>query len=244
MAIQALTTNKAVHHLPNNILGIQYIQAIHKLNANITPHTIQRIDTNYYDGVKKDTIIQSATAIRECIATSKDYQQFVPDYVYQDLRNHTYIDIERFTPYFNYLFNVHRPSTMREFFSFEEGFENRLLKIEPVESVDQIIKEASTARYTQAKVRRSLMHLLLNVRKDFIDTFTPPYIRVLGMNKNGQSHLNRIKKDLEDANIPLITKIKKDRHLYLDIELNVTRLYDMIVKRDLLKHEFKPVIIK
>jgi len=244
MAITTLTKNPSIHNLPNNILGIQYIQAIKTLNASITPHAIKRVKTGYYDAINESTNIQSATAIRLLIKEASSFEDYVPDYVYKDLHHYPYIDIASFRDIFTYLLTMHHSKTMHRIFSFEEGFENRLLKVKNWTSVQSLIEQASTSRYTQAKVRRSLMHLLLNIEKTMIDSFTPPYIRVLGMNKAGQQHLNQIKKTLEDANIPLITKLKKDRHLYLDIEIKVTELYESVVQKNLLDKEFSPVIIK
>jgi hypothetical protein len=60
------------------------------------------------------------------------------------------------------------------------------------------------------------------------------------MNKEGQCYLNSIKKDLE---IPLITKIGKEKHPYLEQELRASKVYSLASDIDVFKEEFKPVII-
>lgn len=74
---------------PNNILGIEYIKAIHKLNSDIKPLTIQRKSAHYHDSelsspisrsryedntipINNTAAISSATAIRNAILS--DYK--------------------------------------------------------------------------------------------------------------------------------------------------------------------------
>jgi predicted nucleotidyltransferase len=73
---------------PNNILGIEYIQAIHRLHSDIKPYTIQRKSAHYHDNKLSDitnpgacegktinmnnsAAISSATAIRNAIINDK-----------------------------------------------------------------------------------------------------------------------------------------------------------------------------
>ena len=229
-----------IHEHPNNILGLQYIQAIHHLKSPIEALTIQRIESDYHDALKPNQIIQSASAIRQCIKNNTSITQYVPKYVNDSLNQTPYIDIESYIEIFQALLATHNAETLNAIFSFEEGFENRLLKVENFSSVATLVEQVKTPRYTHAKIHRSLMHMLLNIQKETLSTFDVPYIRVLGMNKKGQAYLNQVKKTLE---VPLITKIKQDRHPYLEIELNITKLYDLKVNKALFKKEFNPLII-
>ena len=60
------------------------------------------------------------------------------------------------------------------------------------------------------------------------------------MDNKGQTYLNSIKKDLQ---VPLITKLKRERHPYLDIELRITRIFDLAKNTRHYLQEFDPVII-
>lgn len=57
---------------PNNILGIEYLKALHTVGSSIRPHTIPRISSDY-NSVALQGAISSATAIR------KHLQDFRPD---------------------------------------------------------------------------------------------------------------------------------------------------------------------
>ena len=228
------------HAHPNNILGIQYIQAINDLNATIEPFAIKRIQSDYHDDLKPNQVIQSATAIRACIAQNKAYKHFVPNPVYETLKDYPCVDIEHYHDTIQALIATHSQKTLERIFSFDEGFENRVLKTEKTDSVKALVEQLKTPRYTHAKIYRSIMHMLLNIEKDLMTSKEVPYIRVLGMNSVGQNYLSSIKKDLT---IPLITKIKNDRHAYLNKELNISKLYDLCTNRNLFLREFEPVII-
>ena len=52
---------------PNNILGIEYLKALYRLNSKIKPYTIQRISSQYHD-VELQKEFSSATALRQTIS--------------------------------------------------------------------------------------------------------------------------------------------------------------------------------
>ncbi|MFU8787370.1 MAG: nucleotidyltransferase, partial [Candidatus Izemoplasmataceae bacterium] len=213
LALNELGHEALLKH-PNNILGLQYINGINALKAPIKAHAIRRIDSGYYDDILEGTTIQSATSIRKCLIEGVDIKNYVPSYVYEDLKSYKPFDLERFYPYIDYLTRVLTPEDLHNVFGFEEGLENRYLSIEKFESVEDYINQVISPRYTHAKIKRTLMHMLIQTKKDVLTDFNPPYIRILGMNTVGQNYVNKIKKDVS---IPLITKLKQTRHPYLDL---------------------------
>ncbi|MFH5881898.1 nucleotidyltransferase [Liberiplasma polymorphum] len=239
LALNELGHQALLKH-PNNILGLQYINAINALKAPIKAHAIRRIDSGYYDDILEGTTIQSATSIRKCLIEGVNIKNYVPSYVYEDLKSYKPFDLERFYPYIDYLTRVLTREDLHNVFGFEEGLENRYLSIEKFESVEDYINQVISPRYTHAKIKRTLMHMLIQTKKDVLTDFNPPYIRILGMNTVGQNYVNKIKKDVS---IPLITKLKQTRHPYLDLELRITTLIDIPLNKNLLKEEFKPVLI-
>jgi len=84
-----------------------------------------------------------------------------------------------------------------------------------------------------------LIHILLNTKKSDLITFDVPYVRVLGMNNKGRSHLSNIKKDIK---VPLITNLSNNIHPYLELDLLASRIYSLGYFSDLMKEELKPVI--
>ncbi len=225
---------------PNNILGIQYIKAIQKLKSPMKPHTIKRIETDYYDDVKENTHIQSATAIRNLHASRKDYTSFVPDYVYKSLKQTPHHLQNHWFPYMSYRLAHLKHPELHQVFGFTEGLEHLFLKHFQAKNYDDLIKKLTSARYTKSKIKRALMHMLIGTNKSDLTDFNPPYIRVLGMSKTGQNYLNQIKKDIET---PLITKIEREKHPYLKYELTITKIYDLVKQENNFEKEFNPVII-
>ena len=85
-----------------------------------------------------------------------------------------------------------------------------------------------------------LIHILCNFTKEDAKRFNDiKYIRILGINKKGRSYLNKIKKDI---NIPIISKIKRDKDEMLDFEIKTTEIYDIIYNENLVKKEYQKIV--
>ncbi len=238
LAVKELT-NSQIYDLPNNILGIHYINAVKKLKSNILVKTIKRIESNYYDDVIAGSKVQSATSIRKLLKDGVDINDFVPETVYKLLKDRKIVDFEMFTSQLRYIINSSTKEDLYSIFNISEGFENRILKVKEFESVEDLIKNLLTRRYPHSKIRRSLIHVLCNTKKKDLTSFEIPYLRILGMNKLGQEYLNLIKKDLT---IPLISKISNKNHIYLDIELKASNIYSLVSDIDVFNEELQPPI--
>ncbi|QMS85593.1 nucleotidyltransferase [Candidatus Xianfuyuplasma coldseepsis] len=239
MAMSAVHPNSD-YDKPNNILGIQYIIAGNELHSSITFHTIQRIKTGYFDHITEHTDIQSATAIRQLLRDQQDISMYVPQDVARTFDNHSIVTYDDFVPTLKSI--VHRESaeSLQQYAHVVEGLENRMKTIHTFDSIDSFIQQLISKRYPISKLQRMIAHILCNVTDSEITSFRPQYIRVLGMNTNGQGHLNAIKKDID---VPIYTKIKEGLHPYIDIELRVAKVYSIASKTALYTQEFKPVII-
>ncbi len=229
-----------IYDLPNNILGIHYLRAIKKLNSPMKARTIKRVETNYYDEFAQGKSIQSATTIRKMIKQNDTVTPYIPANVNDLLINRKIIDLEMFKEYFKYKIFSATKKDLKATFNISEGFENRIKKITDFTSVDDLISQLITRRYTNSKIRRSLIHILCNTPKTILNSFEIPYIRILGMNQAGQSYLNHIKKALE---VPLIAKVTNNLHPYLDMELKASKIYSLVSDIDVFKEEFEPLIL-
>ena len=64
---------------PNNILGIEYLKALYRLDSNIKPYTIQRVGSHYHDDYLQNTF-SSASAIRKAMKLDKlDLKKQIPE---------------------------------------------------------------------------------------------------------------------------------------------------------------------
>ncbi len=224
---------------PNVILGLQYLQSIKQLSSNIKPFIIKRVSTNYYDPITEGTVYQSATSIRKEILKGSDISKFVPSGVLELVLSNKPVVLNDFSDYLKQTIYTSTKENLNSIFLVDEGFGNSLLKIKQFTKVDDLIDQIISKRYTNAKVKRMLTHILLN------NTLTldkrPSYIRILGMNDVGRLYLNKIKKQLR---IPLITKVKHNINDCLDLELRASKLYSSIHNDETFELEFKSPIIE
>ena len=124
----------------------------------------------------------------------------------------------------------------------EEGIDQVLKKqILNSNSYEELIQNIKSKRYTYNKISRMLLHILCNFTKEKAkDMQEVEYIRILGMNQKGRNYLNTVKKKLE---IPLISKITRNKPEMLEFEIKTTNIYD-IPYQDCQKMEEARIIIK
>jgi len=229
------------YDLPNNILGIQYIRAVNSINKTIQTHTIKRKATNYYDAFKDTSKIQSASAIRRAIEQNEAYKDYLPDYVFQLLKEGPIYHTKDFYPYLRYKLLSSSSDDLHQIYGMEEGLEHRMKKAAVHASTyEEFLAQVITRRYTNARLNRLFMHTLFGIKKQHLDLDNIPYVRILGMNKQGQKHLGIIKHDM---NTNLLTNIKKEHASLLDIDLRISKLLSLNQKVNLFKRELSPPII-
>ncbi|WP_094546514.1 nucleotidyltransferase [Petroclostridium xylanilyticum] len=200
---------------PNNILAIEYIKALYKLNSNIRPVTIKRYKTGYHSLEFKDEIA-SATAIRNLILHQSNIMEIKP---YMPLSSFDILNKEinaGKAPIFTQQFETAILSLLRKqdhlqlalFPDVNEGLENRIQSAAyKFGTYEEVISAVKTKRYTRTRLQRIMLNILLGITQDMLNTFQkyggPQYIRVLGMNSRGKELLKAIKKK---ASLPIIIK--------------------------------------
>lgn len=204
----------------NNILGIEYLKALSKIDSNITPITIKRSGSGYKD-VSLSQGFASATAIRKLIKEKglSSVKSLIPIETYRVLEEYLeqYNDFNYLTSYEDiliYLIRTTSPEKIKTLLNIEQGLENRLIeKGFKFNSIEKIIDEIVTKRYPRTRIQRMLIHLLHGLYLNnfsYLQSLYPSYIRVLGTNKNGFIILNKMK---EKSSIPIITKFANYKSL-------------------------------
>ena len=237
LAIKDLT-NKEITS-PNDLLGVSYLKTILKYNYKIIPETIKR--TNDYHAQELDNEISSATSLRKALKEKKDISPQIPESTTKYLTDLHFID-----DYFNLLkYKIITEKDLSIYNTVDEGIDKLLKKeILAATSYDDLINRIKSKRYTYNKLQRMLLHILCNFTKKEKEEFTKiTYIRILGFNVQGQKYLNSIKKDL---NLPLISKITKEKDPMLSFELETTKIYALNLEankqEELIKHEYQQII--
>ena len=222
---------------PNDLLGISYIKAILKNNYKIIPETIKR--TNNYHDKELDNEIVSASAIRESLKNNQSVENQVPINTLNRLNNLHYMDM-----YFNILkYKIITEDNLEIYQTVETGMNKKLKDvITKVNTYDELIKSIKSKKDTYNKISRMLLHILCNFTKEKANTFKDiTYIRILGFNKTGRDYLNSIKKDID---IPIISKITREKDSMLEYELETTKIYDLIYNEHLEELEYKNHLYK
>ncbi|MEA4821653.1 MAG: nucleotidyltransferase family protein, partial [Erysipelotrichales bacterium] len=112
-----------------------------------------------------------------------------------------------------------------------EGIENLFKKnIELSHYFEEFIGLCTSKRYSAARIKRTIVHILVNTSKKEAEDFLSkkiPFVRILGFDKMGQEYSSKIRKD---TIIPIITKFAgKDSKLH-QLEKKSVNVYYSIDK--------------
>lgn len=243
---------------PNNILSIEYLKALKKLDTNIVPKTIKR-EISSFHSTKMNGEIVSATAIRNAIKTlninnmtNTDFESIklaIPKNCYEILEKFNYLpSIDDYSQVLSYLLRTTDLETLRNVADITEGLENRILNNVENMPISRLIDNIKSKRYTHTKLTRALLHIILNITKEdesYLKNNLSPYIRVLGFNKksNVLSELTRYSK------VPVITNLKNAKNIlnndemyFLDKEIYSTDVY-YLGKNKPIKYEYSKQLV-
>ena len=235
LALEDLTNKKIT--TPNDLLGISYIKTILSNNYNIIPETIKR--TNEYHNKELDNTISSATAIRESLKNNIDIKNQVPTNTYDRLNNLHFID-----DYYNLLkYKVLTEDNLEVYQTVSSDITKKLKEeITLCNNFNELITKLKRKHYTYNRISRMLLHILCNFTKEKANSFNKiTYIRPLGMKKLGKEYLNEIKKEID---IPIISKITREKDPMLAYELETTKIYDIPYNENLIELEYHNKLYK
>lgn len=231
---------------PNNILGIEYIKALLRLNSNITPYTFKRIGSGYHDK-SLENIFCSASAIRN---------------FYKDIQHNSHISIEHFVPtkvndflsnsysklfpiteedlstliYYRLLLET--KSSLLQYLDVTSELSNRIFnELDYRANYAAFVNKFKTKQYTYTRVERALLHIVLGITTENMTLFKNStdscYARVLGFRKNAAAELKRMQKE---GTCPLVNKVadakknlSKNAMQCLEADIMATHLYNKIV---------------
>ena len=219
---------------PNDLLALSYIKEIKRNNYNIEVINIKRTTTYHGKDIKDN--ITSASNIRKLYLEGKDISNLIPynqDILYK-------INMNKCFNYLKYKI-VTEESNINKYQTVDEGIENRIIKeINNSNTYEELIQNIKTKRYTYNKISRMLLHILTNFTKEEAKNIQIDYIRLLGFSPNGKKYLNKIKKDIK---VPIITRYKKEISKLLDIELRITKVYDIVTNNNEIDKEYNSIPI-
>lgn len=216
---------------PNNVLALEYTKAIRSFNLGLEIFPFKR--TGYHNDKKLYKNITSATSIRENVKLNKTrkVKKCVPDYTYKSLEYKTqiYSDLAISAIIQN------GAEMLKKTPDCTEGLENRIsVFAKKFFSLDEIVRETATKRYTETRVRRIILANLLGITDSLLkeSLSSPLYAKILAI-KKGSNVLSVLG---EKSTIPLLTRKgdesvlnKKALNCFLK-DVQASELYNLITK--------------
>lgn len=205
---------------PNNILGAEYCKALYKLRSSITPVTVKRLGAGYHEELHDTFSYASASGLRDAFLhapTSNDRETLLQDYVpetcrflYRDaLQQKQYVIFDDFYLSLYYTLQYTNAETLVRYQDVTPEFAERLLGLFlSCSSVTELCNALKTKNLTTARIRRSLLHILLRLTKAAVTAQNKEglslYARILGFRREAEPLLSEIHRC---ASIPFVSKL-------------------------------------
>lgn len=221
---------------PNNILGIEYLKALLRLNSKMIPYTIKRVNSNYHDEKLRETI-SSATAIRRelsenGIAQIKNQIPNTSISLFEENYQVCYpVYANDFSLLLKYKLLNETKITLQKYADVSEALACRIVnKLNEFQNFDQFCEALKTKELTYARISRALLHILLNIKKEAYTDIN--YAHVLGFRKKESAVLTEIKKS---SSIPLLSKLtatnelSESARIMLECDIYASNLYQSVI---------------
>lgn len=228
----------------NNILAIEYLKALKQQKSMIQPNIVPRKNV-YYNDQKIVDDFASATAIRKLMLNREyaEVRKVVPRSTYQIIgeeykKNHIILGIKKYEKEIIYALRVIPIEEIQNLPDVNEGLEFAIKKAaSETNDIEELIEKVKSKRYTQTRIQRILLYVLLGItKKDMEDSKKMvPYVRVLGFNSRGKILISEIMN--QNPKLNMITsvgkyvnkKMPKNKQLtrMLDLDINATNIYTL-----------------
>lgn len=185
----ALEEHAELLQKPNDILAVEYCKAILAQSSKMQPMPIMR-QGDYHD-TAADIENPSATAIRNLLESGKEWHNFIPENAHAIFRG---ADIHTLAAGERAILARLRCMTDAEFEALPYGSEGLWRKFmhacRSCDSIEAIIAETKSKRYTRTRIDRMLMCAYLGITKEMLEQ-PAPYTRVLALNDKGRIALKQ-----------------------------------------------------
>ncbi|MDO6354127.1 nucleotidyltransferase [Caloramator sp. CAR-1] len=215
----------------NNILGVEYLKALIKLNSNIKPYTIKRIKNNYND-INITSNIASATSIRHNFDNYDLIKTTMPEFSFEIIQREKQlgkgpVNLNNLADLIFYKIRSLTANELSKIHDISEGLENKIkYAAEESSTIEELLNLALSKRYTKTRLQRILLYILLDITKEvYLQTIKEiNYIRILAANSKGRKLLKYVK-DKELVDIPIIINPSKYDKELLSLDIKATDIY-------------------
>lgn len=231
---------------PNNILGIEYLKALIRLDSAMTPYTILRKGAPYHSQ-NLDKTYSSASAIRSLLAHSGSLlnarlsesrfdsprlsslfgalEGQVPPCcmdLLKDAHKVLYPVYQNdFSLILKYKLLNKEPESLLRYMDVSKELANRICaNLNHFFNYSQFCELLKTKELTQTRIHRALLHIMLGTKKIRVENAASNgyhfYARLLGVRKDSVKILSMISRQ---SNLPLLTKLSAEHELSPDGQL-------------------------
>lgn len=194
---------------PNNILAVEYLRSLKKLNSPINPLPIERVGSGYKD-FKLTGELSSASAIRKAFTEgNEDVLDCLPLFVSGAVKFDTQFPVSVNDVGSMMLYKI-RSMTLRDICSLPEVSEGLEQKIAAAArnavNSESFFESIKSKRYTMSRIKRIGMNALLGITTELQSNMLDEsnmYLRVLGMKKDARVLLSSI---AAMSNVPVIIR--------------------------------------
>lgn len=214
-AVRRLAGNAAEREIsqPNNILAVEYLKQMKRLNSPLKPVMITRKDSGYHS---VDILEEMAGAgwIRDRIRSGirlRELCAYYPEDLKEIYSRKEEADPEDLFPLLLYALRTRKD--LADIDGVTEGLENRAARAAlQAENLEDLLGLIKSKRYSLTAVRRMLIRILLGITKDDMTEMQNAgqyAVRVLGFNARGASLIREITR--LDGPVKLITNVNRQR---------------------------------
>lgn len=226
----------------NNILAIEYLKQLKLSQSRIIPVTFKRKGPEYRED-KTYGDLASATHIRNLVQQKNEIANYVPESTLESIhRQYSLNTLADFSQViFSRLLQMSNHD-LNQIYSVAEGLENKIKnEIRNGNSLEELIENVISKRFTDTRLKRVLIHSLLGFDRERINHIIHNninYCRVLGFSNNGAKLLRMIKKEKMNS-LPIITNMNKEvKNLdelwgLINFDILAADLYNLVTKAKL-----------
>lgn len=218
---------------PNNILSVEYLKALKKLNSSIKPYTIKRQGSNYHD-TALNVNYSSASAIRSLLAYSStaistrsgntfenthfsnilsQLEEQVPSCCLELLKDYHRVQYPVYQNDFSLLMKYKllnkSASDLTRYMDVSVELANRITnQLNNFFNYKQFCELLKTKEITYTRINRALLHIMLGIKKNTVEEYIKGgyhyYARLLGFRKDREKILSSI---VKNSSLPLLTNL-------------------------------------
>ena len=220
---------------PNNLLAIEYLNAMVRFSSKMKAFTVKRTGTAH-DSTAISGNITSASDIRSRIVNENSMRlirRYMPpmwtEAIINAMHNGGISSVERLERIILYKLRTSSPEEIAMINDVGQGLEHRIYGARMSGSLDELFFMIKTKRYTMARVRRIMLSILLGITKEDM-RYLPPYGRILAFNEKGREILSQAKGKTAipyAASIAKLSRISETAERFAEVEMRASDVYGL-----------------